>query len=80
MELKGYIMSVKEFEPVAGLSIQEAIAKSVRMANDDTVIAYINDIVMCIDKKTNVYQAHDEYQQKFKLKIEIDKMKQGNQR
>ena len=73
-------MSVKEFEPVAGLTIPEAIERSVRMANDDIIVTYINDIVMCIDKKTNVYQAHDEYQQKFKLKIEIDKMKQGNQR
>ena len=66
-----------KYAPVAGLTIEQAIIKAVKMAKDEnkTVMAVINDIVMCVDNKTILVKAVKEYYQKLYIKHYVENMK-----
>lgn len=66
---------------VAGLSIKEAIsrAKSKSVELKEPVLADINDIILIIDKNTDMDKKLKEYYQKSKFKFELENMKHKRQ-
>lgn len=75
-------MSVIEYTPVAGLTIKEALQRAQQMAYSErkTVVTTINDIVMCITKKTNIDTALQLYKERLCWKYEIEKIKNEKQK
>lgn len=56
--------------PVAGLTIKEALVRAIQKSKDNkcTVMAVLNDVVMFVDKNTNVDTALEEYHEKQDLR------------
>ena len=75
-------MSVIEYIPVCGLTIREALnnAKALARKNNKTVIANINDIIMCVSSTSTIKDTLDLYHKKLDLKYEIEKMKHEKQK
>ena len=75
-------MSVIEYSPVAGLTIKEALQRAQMMATKEnkTVVANINNIVMCITKKTDIDKTLQSYHQLLKFKYEIETIKREKQK
>ena len=70
-------MGALEYDPLAGLTINQAIANAKKMARAErcTVVADINDILMIINEQTDVDKAVDLYQDKLNFKYEIEMMR-----
>ena len=68
---------MKTIDFVAGYTINEAIEKAIKTAvKSNTIIhANINDIILIIDKNTNLKKAIEECHQKLNFKYEIEKLK-----
>jgi hypothetical protein len=68
-------MEIMEF--VAGTTVCEALCKAHNKAKalNKPVVADINDIMMLVDKKTDVTQLGIAYRQKLDLKYEIEQIK-----
>jgi predicted nucleic-acid-binding protein len=68
-------MQTMEF--VAGLTIEQALLKATKTTkeSDEQIEAIINDVVMIVDKKTDITKALNEYHQKQKFKYEIEMLK-----
>ncbi len=68
-------MEIMEF--ISGITVREALLKAHNKAKklNKPVLADINDIMMFVDKKTNVEQLWVAYQNKLDFKYEIEKMK-----
>lgn len=62
---------VVKYEPVAGLTVREALVHAVKKAKENKciVITIINDVVMLVNKNTNIDKALTEYNQKLNLKF-----------
>lgn len=62
---------------VSGLTINQAVqrAKDTAIESNQHVLVDINDVMMLIDKDTNVKSAMIEYSKKLEFKYEIEKMK-----
>ena len=73
---------MKTLSFVAGLTIKQALLQAHKVAcnYDDTVLAIINDVVMVIDKETNVKDALVSYYQKINLKYEIERLRKQNEK
>lgn len=69
------------YNPVAGLTIKEALERAVEMADKkrQCVLVVINDIVMAVNKNTNIDEALKEYHDKLDFKYQIAKMKRTNE-
>ncbi|MFQ6704064.1 MAG: hypothetical protein ACLRFP_03225 [Alphaproteobacteria bacterium] len=65
--------------PVAGLTIKEALFRAIQKSKDNkcTVMAVLNDIVMFVNKNTNVYKVLEEYRQKLDLKYYTERVKRA---
>ena len=75
-------MSVIEYTPIAGLTIEEALERARWIARREgkKVIATINDVIMCISQDSNIKMALNSYHEKLNLKYEIEKMKRERQK
>ena len=60
---------------VAGLTISEALSRACSFVRNTKrpVLADINDIMMVIDKDTDIHKAIMDYRQKLEFKYEIEK-------
>ena len=76
------MMSVIEYTPIAGLTIEEALERARWIARREgkKVIATINDVIMCISQDSNIKMALNSYHEKLNLKYEIEKMKRERQK
>lgn len=65
--------------PVAGLTIKEALVRAIQKSKDNkcTVMAVLNDIVMFVNKNTNVDKVLEEYRQKLDLKYYTERVKRA---
>jgi len=65
--------------PVAGLTIKEALVRAIQKSKDNkcTVMAVLNDIVMFVNKNTNVDKVLEEYHQKLDLKYYTERVKRA---
>lgn len=65
--------------PVAGLTIKEALVRAIQKSKDNkcTVMAVLNDIVMFVNKNTNVDKVLKEYRQKLDLKYYTERVKRA---
>lgn len=63
-------MNIIEYHPVAGLTIKEALTRAIGIASEKNKIvkAYINDIIVNIDKDTNIDKALSLYLDKLNAK------------
>ncbi len=61
------------YNPVAGLTIKEALERAVEMAGKkrQCVLVVINDIVMAVNKNTNIDEALKEYHDKLDFKHQL---------
>ena len=75
-------MSVIEYNPVAGLTIRQALqnAKTTASMEHKNVVANLNDVIMCISSRTNVDKALQLYAEKLALKYEVEKIKRIKQK
>lgn len=73
---------MKEIDFVAGFTIKDALSAAHRAAvsSDEPVAAIINDIVMIVDKDTNIDKALADYRNKNKFRYEIEEIKREKQR
>lgn len=67
------------YVPVAGLTIKEALVRAIQKSKDNkcTVMAVLNDIVMFVNKNTNVDKVLEEYRQKLDLKYYTERVKRA---
>lgn len=67
------------YVPVAGLTIKEALVRAIQKSKDNkcTVMAVLNDIVMFVNKNTNVDKVLKEYRQKLDLKYYTERVKRA---
>ncbi|MFQ6696090.1 MAG: hypothetical protein ACLRFF_03280 [Alphaproteobacteria bacterium] len=67
------------YVPVAGLTIKEALVRAIQKSKDNkcTVMAVLNDIVMFVNKNTNVNKVLEEYRQKLDLKYYTERVKRA---
>ena len=65
--------------PVAGFTIKEALVRAIQKSKDNkcTVMAVLNDIVMFVNKNTNVDKVLEEYRQKLDLKYYTERVKRA---
>ncbi len=70
---------VIKYAPVAGLTIKEALVSAVQKSKDNkcVVMAVLNDIIMFVNKNTNVDTALEEYHQKLGLKYYTQRVKKA---
>ena len=73
---------MREIDFIAGLTIKEALimAKSLAVNNNEPVSAIINEVVMIVDKNTDVEKALISYRKKLDFKHEIEKIKREKER
>ena len=67
---------------VAGLTIFEALSRACNFVKNTQkpVLADINDIIMVVDKDTDLHKAVKDYRQRLEFKYEIEKIKREKQR
>ena len=70
-----------QYIPVAGLTIKQALTRAIEMSTkkQEHVLTIMNDIVMVVDKNTNVELALQEYHDKLDFKYQIQQMKKTNE-
>ena len=73
-------MGIITYTPVAGLTIKEALKRGVQLATTQNahVLIVINDIVMFVNKRTNVDQALKDYKQKLDLRYYSEQIRKTN--
>lgn len=66
-----------KYEPACRLTVRETLTSAIRKAkgNNRLVFTVINDVVMFVNKNTNIDAALTEYQQKLDLKYYTNKIK-----
>ena len=64
---------------VAGLTIPQAFSRACNFVRNtgEPVLADINDIIMIINKDTDLHKAVIDYRQKLEFKYEIERMKKN---
>lgn len=69
-------------EFVAGLTIFEALSRACNFVKNTKkpVLADINDIMMLVDKDTDLHKAIKNYRQKLEFKYEIEKIRREKQK
>lgn len=62
---------------VAGLTIPQALSRACKFVRStgEPVLADINDVMMIIDKDTDIHKATADYRKKLEFKYEIEKHK-----
>lgn len=62
---------------VAGLTIPQALSRACNFVRNtgEPVLVDINDIIMIINKDTDLHKAVIDYRQKLEFKYEIERMK-----
>jgi len=62
-----------EYNPVAGLTIEEALKRAISIARErrQHVLVMMNDIAVVVNKDTDVKMALKKYREKVDLKYEI---------
>ena len=67
---------------VAGLTIFEALSRACNFVRNtkQPVLADINDIMMVVDKDTDLHKAVKNYREKLEFKYEIAKIRRDIQR
>lgn len=67
------------YVPVAGFTIKEALVRAIQKSKDNkcTVMAVLNNIVMFVNKNTNVDKVLEEYHQKLDLKYYTERVKRA---
>ena len=75
-------MSVIEYKPVAGLTIEQALRRAWTKAyrNYTTVVANVNDVIMCVTPETDIKEAMKSYNKRLAFKHEIEKLKNEKQK
>lgn len=72
---------ITEYKPIPGTTIKNALKNAKRLAHhhNTTVIANINDIMMCLNAKTDIDKALTNYHEKLDLKYEVMKIQRQNE-
>ena len=68
---------MKTLDFVAGLTIPQALSRACNFVRNtgEPVLADINDVMMVIDKDTDMHKAIVDYRQKLEFKYEIERLR-----